>query len=239
MDGPNGLPAMKIRTLVTQRQYYGMEAVALRAAMARVLSRVAGLPPDASRVSRRNLFHDFALDAEAAQDTLDQMVADGLLKQPDERQGDFALTERFIEFATARVVEPLPRDRARQLLGRACSLATRINAEWRTNPLEIAALAPFGSYISHDKLLAELPLGIAVRPRSPSRKARWTRMISRRDGARQIRAAVRDLSSFFHIRMVSDPQLLPQPFAVVFHDSGDEGVDPLSEIAQPATESRA
>ena len=230
---------MKIRTLVTKRQYYGMEAVALRAAMARVLSRVAGLPADAARVSRRNLYQDFGLDAAAAQDTLDQMVADGLFQQPDERQGDFALTERFLEFATARVVEPLPRERARQLLGKVCLLATQINAEWKSNPLEIAALAPFGSYISPDKLLAELPLGIVVRPRSPSRKARWARTVSRRDGARQIRAAVRELSTFFHIRMVSDPKLLPQPFAVVFHDGGDEGADPSPAPAEPATESRA
>jgi hypothetical protein len=230
---------MKIRTLVTKRQYYGMEAVALRAAMARVLSRVAGLPADAARVSRRNLSQDFGLDTVAAQDTLDQMVADGLLQQPDERQGDFTLTERFLEFATARVVEPLPRERARQLLGRVCLLATQINAEWKSNPLEIAALAPFGSYISPETLLAELPLGIVVRPRSPSRKARWARTISRRDGARQIRAAVRELSTFFHIRMVSDPKLLPQPFAILFHDSGDEGEDRSLAPDAPATESQA
>jgi hypothetical protein len=216
-----------------------MEAVALRAAMARILSRVAGLPPDAARVSRRNLLQDFALDAPAAQDTLDKMVADGLLQQPDELQSDFALTERFLEYATARVVEPLPRDRARQLLGKACELAASINAEWKTNPLEINALAPFGSYLSHDTLLAELPLGIAVRPRSSSRKARWTRTVSRRDGARQIRAAVRELSTFFHIRMVSDPKLLPQPFAVVFQDPGDDGADPLPEAAERTTESPA
>jgi hypothetical protein len=229
---------MKIRTLVTQRRYYGMEAVALRAAMARVLSRVAGLPADAARVSRRHLYLDFGLDTTAAQQTLDQMVADGLLQQPDERRPDFALTERFLEFATARVVEPLPRDRARQLLGKVCLLATQINAEWKSNPLEIAALAPFGSYISQDKLLAELPLGIVVRARSPSRKARWARTVSRRDGARQIRSAVRELSTFFHIRMISDPKLLPQPFAVVFQDSGDEGTDRSPEPAEPATESQ-
>jgi hypothetical protein len=230
---------MKIRTLVTKRQYYGMEAVALRAAMARVLSRVAGLPAEAARVSRRNLYQDFGLDAAAAQDTLEQMIADGLFQHPDERQGDFALTERFLEFATARVVEPLPRERARQLLGKVCVLASQINAEWKSNPLEIAALAPFGSYISPDKLLAELPLGIVVRPRSRSRKARWTRTISRRDGARQIRAAIRELSTFFHIRMVSDPKLLPQPFAVVFHDGGDESADPSPAPAEPAAVSQA
>jgi hypothetical protein len=80
---------------------------------------------------------------------------------------------------------------------------------------------------------------MVVRPRSPSRKARWARTVSRRDGARQIRAAVRELSTFFHIRMVSDPKLLPQPFAVVFHDGGDEGTDTSPTAAEPATESRA
>ncbi|MGH8712642.1 MAG: hypothetical protein ACREYB_01395 [Casimicrobiaceae bacterium] len=230
---------MKIRTLVTQRQYYGMDAISLRAAMARVLTRVAGLPPDTARVSRRNLCQDFGLDPAEAETVLDQLVADHLLRQADERQGDLALTGRFLEFATARVVEPLPRDRARQLLGKACVLATRINVEWKTNPLEVSALAPFGSYISRDQLLAELPLGIAVRPRSASRKARWARMADRADGARQIRAAVRELSSFFHLRMVGDPELLPRPFAVIFHDSGDDYDDSSPGYLAPATESRA
>lgn len=230
---------MKIRTLVTQREYYGMDALSLRAAMARVLLRVAGLAPEAARVSRRNLCQDFALDSAAEQLVLDQLIADDLLRQPDEHQADFALTERFLEFATARVVDPLPRERARQLLGRACALAARINAEWKTNPLQISALAPFGRYISRERLLAELPLGIAVRPRSRSQQARWTRISNRQEGARQIRAAVREISSFFHIRMVSDPQLLPRPFAVIFHDSGDDGIDSFPEPFAPATESRA
>ena len=228
---------MRIRTLVTRRQYYGMDALALRAAMARVLTRVAGLSPEAARVSRRQLCHDFALDAVVADAVLGQLVADELLRQPEEREGDFALTERFVEFATARVVEPLPRDRARALVARACALAVHINAHWRNNPLEISDLAPFGSYISREQLLAELPLGIAVRSRSRSRKARWGRIDSRQDGARQIRAAVRAVSSFFHTRMVGDPQLLPRPYFVVFRDSGDDE-DAIAEPLEPSTESR-
>jgi hypothetical protein len=50
---------------------------------------------------------------------------------------------------------------------------------------------------------------------------------------------VRELSTFFHIRMVSDPKLLPQPFAVVFHDGGDEFAYTSPAAAEPATESRA
>ena len=36
---------MNMRTLVTHRLYFGMDALALRGAMTRVLARVAGLPP--------------------------------------------------------------------------------------------------------------------------------------------------------------------------------------------------
>jgi hypothetical protein len=50
---------------------------------------------------------------------------------------------------------------------------------------------------------------------------------------------VRELSTFFHIRMVSDPKLLPQPFAVVFHDGGDEGADPSPAPAEAAAASQA
>jgi len=50
---------------------------------------------------------------------------------------------------------------------------------------------------------------------------------------------VLDLSSFFHIRMVSDPKLLPQPSAVVFQDNGDEGADTSPERPETATQSQA
>ena len=61
----------------------------------------------------------------AARRSSTSLLAEGLLEAPDELQADYRLTERFLEFAAARVVEPLPRERARQLLLQACALAAR------------------------------------------------------------------------------------------------------------------
>ena len=40
--------------------------------------------------------------------------------------------------------------------------------------------------------------------------------MTKADGARDMRGAFRELSSFIRVRMVNDRQLLPRPFAVVF-----------------------
>jgi hypothetical protein len=208
---------MKVRTLITQRLYFGLDPLNLRAATARVLARVVGLPPERARVSMRNLCQDFGVELAHGQALIDELVAERLLQPPDELQADYGLTERFREFAAARVVDPLPRERARQLLGQACALAAQINEEWNHNPLEIEAVAPFGSYMSRDTQLAELSLGLVVRPRAALRRARWGRMKTKSDGAREIRVAFRQLSSFIHVRMVNETRLLPRPFAVAFN----------------------
>jgi hypothetical protein len=208
---------MRVRTLVTGRLYFGLDALNLRAATARVLARVVGLPPERARVSARNLCQDFGVDTAQGQALIDELIAEGLLEAPDELQTDYGLTERFLEYSAARVVEPLPRQRAKQLLARACALAVEINDAWTHNPLEIEAIAPFGSYMTRDTKLAELALGIVVRPRAATRRARWGRMKAKSDGARAIRAAFRELSSFVVVRMVNETQLLPRPFAIAFH----------------------
>jgi hypothetical protein len=207
---------MRERTLVTQRRYYGLDPLAFRAASARVVSRVAGLPPERVRVSARSLLHDFALDTVDGTALLDRLVADGLLEPEPGRRDDYRLTERFFEYARARIVEPLPRGRAKELLSRACLLAERINAEWTKNPLEIEALATFGSYMSRDDMLAELALGVVVCARAEWRRARWGRLASNADGAREIRAAFRDLSSFVRVRLVNELRGVPRPFSVAF-----------------------
>jgi len=208
---------MRIRTLITGRLYFGIDALNLRAATARVLARVVGLPPERARVSLRNLWQDFGVDAQRGQALVDELVAEGLLEAPHELQVDYALTERFVEFARARVVDPLPRKRAKQLLAQACVLAARINDDWTHNPLEVEAIAPFGSYMTRDSNLAELSLGVVVRPRAATRRARWGRMKAKSDGARAMRAAFRELSSFVVVHMVSETQLLSRPFAIAFH----------------------
>jgi hypothetical protein len=209
---------MRERTLVTQRLYFGMDALELRAAATRVLARVVGLPPELVRVSARNIRQDFAVNTVEGEALVEGFVAEGLLEPRTERHGDYRLTERFLEFATARVVEPLPRDRARELVARAGELAARINAEWTRNPFEIEVVAPYGSYMGRDAQLAALPLGLVVRPREPSRRARWGRIAAKPDGAREIRIAFRELSSFIQVRMVNDRRLLPRPFTVVFEE---------------------
>ena len=219
---------MKARTLVTQRLYFGMNAVDLRAATARVLSRVVGLAPERARVSARSVRQDFGVDTAQGNALVEQLVAEGLLEPPAALQADYGLTERFVEYASARVVEPLPRERARQLLAHACELAARVNGEWTRNPLEIEAVAPYGCYMSRDRQLAELPLGIVVRPRTGGRRARWGRVQTKSDGAREIRAEFREISSFIHVRMVNDARRLPRPFAVAFHADSPALVASLS-----------
>ena len=231
---------MRVRTLITQRLYFGMDAMTLRAGMGRVLARCAGVPIELTRVSARHLHQDFMLGEDEGNALINQFVDEGLLKAPNEKHIEYRLSSRFLDYASARVVEPLERERAKQLLQRACRLAELINAEWKRNPLEVAMLAPFGSYMSRDELLEELPLGIVVRARGSARRARWVRASSKLDGAREIRAAMRGISSFMRIRLATETSMLPRPFAVAFQAQEEEADSPFLVLPAPtATESRA
>ena len=212
---------MKDRTLVTQRLYFGVDAVRLREASGRVLARIAGLKPDRAKVSATEIRRDFGIDTVVGQTMVEEMVADGLLRPRGESSEDYGLTERFVEYANARVVEPLVRSRARHIVSNARELASRINAEWTRNPLEIEAIAPFGCYISQDLYLDKLPIAIVVRVRPVSRRARW-RMLAKAEGAHEIRGAFKALSSFVHAQLVTQISELPPPFAVVFQANDDD-----------------
>ena len=188
---------MRARTLVTHRRYFGLDAVSLRAATGRVLSRVVGLPRDRARITDSQLRVDFGVDTIDARVLVEGMVEGGLL-QPRAEQRDYRITDRFYEFAAARIVDPLPRPRAKQLVGQADDLARRVNAEWTRNPLLIEAVAPFGAYMSRDPYLDELPLGLVVgnRPGVAARALADDRQGRRRAGnprrlrrAQQLRAA--------------------------------------------------
>lgn len=209
---------MKPRTLITDRLYYGLEPTQLRTATARTLSRVVGLAPERARVSAANLQLDFALDTAQASAVVDELVADGLLQPPVEGQPGYALTPDFFELASARIVEPLPRSRARQLVADAKGLAERINAEDNHNPLAIVALAVYGDYMSRRTRLAELSFGVVVDLRAPSWRTRFGRMQRKAEGAESIRAALRGLSSFVRVRVVTELSALPRPFNVI-HDT--------------------
>lgn len=203
------------RTLVTRRLYFGLDALRLREASGRVLSRVVGLPPERANVSGVDLRRDLGVDTVLAQSVVGEMVAEGLLCPRDDSSEHYRITERFAALAMARVVEPLSRARARAIVARACLLARAINDEWSRNPMMVEAIAPFGAYLSREPELDALPLGIVVTVRPASRRARF-RMHEKPDGARAIRAAFRELSSFVEPLLVTAVSDLPRPHAVVF-----------------------
>ena len=211
---------MKQRTLVSDRRYFGLDALALRAAAGRVAARVAGLAPDRARVRGAFLRQDFGVDTVDGRALLDDLCADGLLARPEGPTSDFLVTPRLVEYAAARVVEPLSRPKAKLLVARACELAERVNREWGRNPLEIAMILPYGSYLAREPRMDELPLALVVRSRPESRRARWNRM-SKAEGARGLRATFGELSSFVRVRLVTAIDAVPRPFTVAWQSDDD------------------
>ena len=209
---------MKTRTLVARHRYYGLEAVQLRTAAGRVLGRVVGLPPGRARVREEHLRQDFAVDTVDGTELLHKLVDEGLLRRHPAEPADYEVTDAFRAIAAARVVEPLMRDKARQLVARAAELAAEVNADWHRNPLEIEAIAVSGSYMSRERQLTDLVLGVVVRHRSAERRSRWGRMANKQAGAQQIRIALEGLSSFVTVHFVVESAALPRPFAIVFRD---------------------
>lgn len=207
---------MKSRTLVAHQRYFGMEAIRFREAANRVLTRVVGLPIDRARVQGRRLREDFALTTQSGESLLDDLVRSGLIKPNGERPGEFRLTEKFAEYACARIVAPLPRARARQLVERAAKIATNINSAWIRNPLEVETIAVAGAYMSRDEELGELTLYVIVRNRGERRDAPWGRRASKAEGANEIRSELMKLSSFAIVHLVTDRTTLPRPFSIVF-----------------------
>lgn len=185
-----------------------------------MLARIHGLEPSRASVSADELRRDFGLDTVEGRSMLAAMVADGLLRPRNSVPSEYRVTGRFVEYANARVVEPLPRPRARALVARACELAREINEDWARNPVEIAAIAPFGVYLSHEPHLDELPLGVVLRMRPVARRARF-RMLPKADGVAEVRAAFEGLSSFARVRLATAVGELPQPCAIVFQGAGD------------------
>lgn len=207
---------MKPRTLITDRLYFGLDPLRLKAATGRALARVVGLAPERARVSATHLRHDFALDTMQGTALVNEFVAEGLLEPPNAQSSKYGLTREFFELATARIVEPLPRARAKLLLTEACALAERFNCVAVDNPLEIIAFAVHGDYMSRSHRLSELSIGVVVVLRAPMRRKRFGRMQNKTEGAEAIRAAFRELSSFVRVRLVTDVRTLPRPFAVVY-----------------------
>lgn len=216
---------MKTRQLVMHRLYFGLDPLKLRAATGRALARVVGLPPERARVSATHLRQDFAVDTVRGQILVDEFVAEGLLDPPTARQAGYGFTQEFVHLASARIVEPLPRPRAKQLIADARAFAERFNDDAVHNPIEIAGLAVYGDYMSRASRLEQLCFGVLVRLRTPSRRTRFGRMLSKAEGADALRGELRGLSSFVRVRLVTDFQTLPRPFSVVFQAASEWGPD--------------
>jgi hypothetical protein len=216
---------MKPRTLVMDRLYFGLAPLKLRAATGRALARVVGLPPERARVSATHLRQDFAVDTIRGQGLVDDFVAEGLLEPPTERQSGYGLTPEFLQLASARIVEPLARTRARQLIAEACAVAERFNDDAMHNPIAVTTVAVFGDYMSRASRLEQLGLGVVVSRRAPSRRTRFGRMLSKAEGANALRDELRAISSFVRVRLATELSTLPRPFAVVFQADGTRAAD--------------
>jgi hypothetical protein len=212
---------MKIRTLIANQRYFGLEPLTFSRGAGRMFERVTKLPPERACVSAQTLGKDFELNSTRAQALLETFVTKGLLQSQGCPIDEYRLTDLFKEYALARVVPPLTRMRAKELLGQACKLAAKINAGWTHNPLVIHMMAVSGSYMSRGNQISDLTLWLVVKRRREVTTRRFRSSVTKADGAAEIRSALRALSSFIIVRVVADRTTIERPFAVPFHDNGE------------------
>ena len=207
---------MKIRTLISNQLYFGLEPLDLRRGTERTLSRVFGLPPDRVRVTRETLREDFRLDMAESEALVRAFVGDGLLQADPATAGNYRLTERFHEFAQARVVAPLERAEAKELVDKACRVAAQINADRTWNPVMIDMLGVSGAYMSRSDYISELKLWPVVKTRAEIRPRRFGSPMTKAEGSSEIRGLLRALSPFILVHLVTDTASVERPFSVPF-----------------------
>jgi hypothetical protein len=203
-------------TLYNKRLYFGVDALRLRDAAERVLLRVQGLPPERARVNIDALEHDFGWNPSASPVMIEQLVQSGMLQRLSPHARDFHITEKFWRCARARIVEPLPRDKAQMILTHLADVALRFNRSEARNKYEIETMAVFGQYMSTDDDLSELSIGVTGRRRLPPTRARFGRATVPTEGTDQIRTMVAAHSSFITVSFVRELTELPRPFSVFF-----------------------
>lgn len=210
---------IKGKRLIADQHYLGLDAKTLRGGAARTLARLSAHPAGHAWIDLRNLGDDFHLDAGASAALLSAMLAGGLLYPVG--AGRYHPTRQFREYALATVVAPLPRDRAKALIDRACKLAARINVEWKHLPFQIEMMAVSGSYMTRRDQLVDLVLSLALHRRAVSRSADSRIPPSKDDASRQIVDALQALSSFIVVRIVADQTKVQRPFSLVFEASAN------------------
>ena len=190
----------------------------LREASTRVLSRMAGRPPERAVVGLETLAQDFRLSVPASRAMVEQMVEKGLLERREPHGVQFGITAKFREYAQARIVEPLPRGRALMLLTHISDLAQHFNRTAADNKYEVDAVAVYGDYMSRDLELSSLRLGVTGRRRAPRQRPAAGRATTSTHGHEHIRALFEDLSSFVQVRFFQRLQDVPRPFSVFYKD---------------------
>lgn len=208
---------MKTRLLVSSQLYFGMDPAALIFGAERTVARIAGAAEETARVNAEMLGQDFQLDFVAALRLVRSFVAGGLLEPVAGATEQYRPTDRFREIATARVVPPLTRAEATQLVDRACGVAERLNGDAR-NPLFIDRMAVSGSYMSVSERIGKLELWPVVRRRDPGAVRP---VLSDREGGHEIRAALRELGPHVVAQVVTDVSKVERPFGVPFEAAGE------------------
>ncbi len=212
---------MRIRTLVSNQLYFGLDPLHLRRGAARTVSRIFGLSPERALVNAQSLAEDFRLDEASGDALVHALAAEGLLQEEAGSPGNYHLTLRFHEFAQARVTAPLDRTQARQLIDRACQLTVRINADRTWNPMMIDMMAVSGSYMSRSDDISNLKLWPVVKARAEVRPRRFGPPMTKAEGSSEIRAALRALSPFILVHLVTDTAAVERPFSVPFRAYDD------------------
>jgi hypothetical protein len=215
-----GLPeeTMNGLQLVTRHLYFGINPVQLRSAAERVLNRLHGQPPERTTVALDVLAHDFHLNPHESLAMVEEMVRSGLLERPQPDSDQFAITDKFRQYAHARIVEPVPRTRAQLLLTHMAELAEHFNRTAARNKYEIEELAVYGSYMSREPELPEISIGVTGRRRAPAARLIVGRANTPTAGREQIRVMFEKLSSFVQVGFFHRLQDVPRPFSVFFRD---------------------
>jgi hypothetical protein len=212
----------KQRKLVAYQTYFGLEARTLHAGAKRTLERLCAHAAEPVTISVRSLGEDFGLDSAASGTLLRAFLAGGLL-YPD-GNGSYYATSRFREYALAKVVVPLSRSEAKNLINAACGAAALVNADSDAMPFLIDTMLVSGSYMSLRGLVPELSLWLLLRRRHQSRQ-HSTGFLSKDEALRRIRTTISGLSPVIAVRIVPDKQNVPRPFSVVFQKK-EETIEP-------------
>lgn len=207
---------MKTMTLVARHLYFGMDPLRLRDAANRVLAR---LPEDTSisaTVRMDALVEDLRLTPSASRAIVKEMVENGVLTKLAPTGSSYGITTRFREIARARIIEPLEREQAQLLLAHCAELAEQFNRTAIRNKYEIEAIAVFGSYMTRNKGIAELEIGITGRHRAPGQKNMFGRATTPTEGTDRIRTLFEKQSGFLEVHFFKRLSDVPRPFSVIY-----------------------